>query len=74
MTQNYLTHAATGILNHGPESLERLIKRHADASKEESLIDADEARNSLIQFKHIINTSSNKEKGPRIFNFGLLVF
>ena len=55
-----LPDTATGIRNHGPESLERLTERHADASKEERLIDADEARNSFIQFKHFIN--SNKDK------------
>ena len=54
----------TGIWNHGAESLERLIERHADASKEESLINADGARNSFIQFKHFINTGSNKDKTP----------
>ena len=27
-----LPDTATGIRNHGPESLERLIERHADAS------------------------------------------
>ena len=59
-----LPDTATGILNHGPESLERLIERDADASKEESLIDADGARNSFIQFKHFINTGSNKDKTP----------
>ena len=55
---------ATGILNHGPESLERLIERHADASEEESLINAEGAGNLLIQFKHFINTGSNNEKTP----------
>ena len=59
-----LPDTATGIQNHGPESLERLIERHANASKEESLIDVDGARNSFIQFKHFINTSSNKDKTP----------
>ena len=54
----------TGIWNHGPERLERLLERHADASKEESLIDADGARNSFIHFKHFINTGSNKDKTP----------
>ena len=59
-----LPDTATGIQNHGPEGLERLIERHANASKEESLIDVDGARNSFIQFKHFINTSSNKDKTP----------
>ena len=63
-TLQKLPDTATGIRNHGPESLERLIERHADASKEESLIDVDGARNSFIQFKHFINTSSNKDKTP----------
>ena len=59
----------TGIWNHGPESLERLIERHADASKEESLIDVDGARNSFIQFKHFRNTGSNKDQTPTEINF-----
>ena len=46
-----LPDAATGILNHGPESLERLIERHADASKEESVIDADGARKIVVRTK-----------------------
>ena len=59
-----LPDTATEIQNHGPESLERLIERHDDASKEESLIDVDGARNSFIQFKHFINTGSTKKKTP----------
>ena len=35
----------------GPESLERLIERHADASKEESVIDADGARKIVVRTK-----------------------
>ena len=35
----------------GPESLERLIERHANASKEESVIDADGARKIVIRTK-----------------------
>ena len=51
---------AAGIRNHGTENLERLTERYAGASEEESLIDADESRNSFIQFKHFLN--SNKDK------------
>ena len=35
----------------GPESLERLIERHADASKEESVTDADGARKIVVRTK-----------------------
>ena len=42
------------------KNLERLIERYTNTSEEESLIDADEARNSFIQFKHFLN--SNKDK------------
>ena len=51
---------AAGIWNHGTKNLERLIERYTNTSEEESLIDADEARNSFIQFKHFLN--SNKDK------------
>lgn len=51
---------AAGIWNHGTKILERLVERYADASEEESVIDADEPRNSFIQFKHFLN--SNKDK------------
>ena len=50
---------AAGIRNHGTKNLERLIVKYADASEEESLLDADEARNSFIQLKHFLN--SNKD-------------
>ena len=51
---------AEGIWNHGTKNLERLVERYTNTSEEESLIDADEARNSFIQFKHFLN--SNKDK------------
>ena len=54
-----ITGTAVGIRNHGTENQERLIERYADASEEESLIDADEVRNSIIQFKQFLK--SNKD-------------
>ena len=54
-----ITGTAVGIRNHGTENLERLIERYADASEEESLIDADEVRNSFIQFKQFLKSNED---------------
>ena len=54
-----ITGTAAGIRNHGTENLERLIERYADASEEESLIDADEVRNSFIQFKQFLKSNED---------------
>ena len=54
-----LPNTAIGIRNHGNESLERLIERYA-SEDDEGLFNADEARNSFIQFKYFLN--SNREK------------
>ena len=54
-----ITGKAVGIRNHGTENLERLIERYADASEEESLIDADEVRNSFIQFKQFLKSNED---------------
>ena len=48
-----LPDTAVGIRNHGTESLERLIEKYASGD-EGSLINADEAQNSFIQFKHFL--------------------
>ena len=50
-----LPNTAIGICNHGTERLERLIERCAPEN--DGLFNADEARNSFLQFKYFLNSN-----------------
>lgn len=56
-----LPNTAIGIHNHGSESLERLTERHLHED-DDGLSNADEAKNSFLQFKHWYFLNSNREK------------
>lgn len=55
-----LPDTAIDIRNHGTENLERLIQRYGAEGDEESLIDADETRNSFTQLKYFLNSNRDK--------------
>lgn len=55
-----LPDTAIDIRNHGTQNVERLIQRYGAEGDEESLIDADETRNSFTQLKYFLNSNRDK--------------